>query len=331
MTAANIAGVRLVLDGVDLAEKIDPRFLDISLSEKRGGEADALSLTLQNADGKLAIPEPGKVLSLALGWRSGADVEVGLTDKGRFTVDEVEATGPSDQIEIRARSADLNGGYRKRRTESWKDTTLGDILGQIASRNGITAQVHPTLSNIALAVVDQHGKSDMLFVKDLGSRYDAVATWKDRNLIFMPVGSTTTASGKPISAVILKKRDGWSWRFTRTQRDDYDGAEASWHDQGSGKKKKVSTGGERRKRLKRTFASEADAKQAAQAEAAKRKRGSFQFNYDLAVANMRLQPNQRVTLSGWNSTIDGISWLVASVDTTMGANGIKQKIVLESA
>ena len=331
MAAANIAGVRLMLDGVDLAEKINPRFLDISLSEKRGEEADELSLTLQNADGKLEIPEPGKVLSLALGWLSGADVEVGLVDRGRFTVDEVEATGPSDQIQIRARSADLNGDYRKRRTQSWKNTTLGSILRQIAGRNGISAQVHPTLASKTIAAIDQHGKSDMVFVKDLGSRYDAVATWKDRNLLFMPVGSTTTASGKAIPAITLTRRDGWSWRFTRTQRDDYDGVEASWHDQNTGKKKKVSTGGDKRKRLKRTFTSEAEAQQAAKAEAAKRKRGSFQFEYELATANMRLQPNQRIKLTGWNSKIDAINWLVSSIDTAMGANGLRQRISLESA
>lgn len=330
MADANIAGLRLTLDGLDLADKINPRFVELSLSEKRGGEADELSLTLQNADGKLDIPEPGKVLSLALGWISGSTVPVGLVDKGRFTVDEVEPTGPPDQIRITARSADLNGDYRKRRTQVWKDTTLGAILEHIASRNAITAQVHPDLAAKAIAALDQHGKSDMVLVKDLGSRYDAVATWKDRKLVFMPIGSTTTASGKELAAVTLTKRHGWSWRFTRAQRDDYDGAEATWHDQDSGKRKKVSTGGSKAKRLKRSYASEAEAKQAAEAEASKRKRGVYRFEYELAVADTRLQTNLRVTLLGWHPKIDAIQWLVASIDTSMGNSGIRQRISLES-
>ncbi|MFD2578789.1 contractile injection system protein, VgrG/Pvc8 family [Novosphingobium colocasiae] len=172
----------------------------------------------------------------------------GLIDKGRFTVDEVEAGGYPDQVTITARSADLSGKYRQRRTKVWKDTTLGAVLADIAARHGITARVHPDLAGKPIAAIDQHGKSDMAFVRDLGSRYDAVATWKDRKLIFIPVGSATTAGGKAIPALSLTRRDGWAWRFTRADRDENDGAEAQWHDQAAGRRKKVSTGGKNPKK-----------------------------------------------------------------------------------
>jgi Phage protein D len=329
--AANITAVRLTLDGKDLADKIDPRLIELTLTEKRGGEADELSITLHNADGALALPEPGKVIALSLGWASGEDVTVGLVDKGRFTVDEVGASGPPDIVTIRARSADLSGSYRKRRTQTWKNTTLGAVLNDIAARHGITAQVHPDLAGKPIAALDQHSKSDMALVKDLGSRYDAVATWKDRKLIFMPVGSATTASGKPIPALALARRDGWTWNFTQAQRDENDGVEAEWHDQASGRRRKHSTGGKNPKRLKRTYSSENDAKQAAEAESKKRARGGFTFNYDLAVADCTIQPNAKVTLSGWGARIDAITWLVESVETYHGSRGIRQRITLEGA
>jgi phage protein D len=327
---ANKAGLRLTLDGVDLAEKVNPRHMELTLTEKRGGEADELSLTLQNADGRLAMPDPGKIIALALGWEQGDDVVAGLVEKGRFTVDEVEASGPPDKITIRARSADLSGGYRKRRTKAWKGATLGAILAEIAGRHGVTAQVHPDLSGRTITI-DQNGKSDMAFVKDLGSRFDAVATWKDRRLIFMPVGSDTTPSGTAIPALTLTRRDGWTWSFTRAERDENDGVEAQWHDQGAGRRKKHSTGGKNPKRLKRVYASEADAKQAAEAEAKKRKRGGYRFEYDLAIADCRIMPNKGVTLSGWNSRIDAVKWLVESVETSMSGQGLRQRVTLESA
>lgn len=329
--AANIAGIRLTLDGKDMADKVNPRLVELTLTEKRGGEADELSVTLQNSDGKLELPEPGKVIALALGWTSGDDVATGLVDKGRFTVDEVEAGGPPDQIRIRARSADLSGDYRKRRTKTWKDTTLGNVLQDIAGRHGITAQVHPDLAGNEIKALDQHGKSDMALVKDLGSRYDAVATWKDRKLIFMPVGSETTASGKAMPGLTLTRRMGWTWVFTHAQRDENDGVEAEWHDQAAGRRKKHSTGGKNPKRLKRVYASEDDARQAAEAETKKRARGGYRFEYNLALADCRIQPNGKVTLSGWNSKIDGIKWLVESVETNMGSNGLRQRVTLESA
>jgi phage protein D len=73
--AANKAGLRLTLDdGTDLADRIDPRLLELTLVEKRGGEADELSLTLHNHDGQLRAPEEGRYIRLALGWVSGEDV-----------------------------------------------------------------------------------------------------------------------------------------------------------------------------------------------------------------------------------------------------------------
>ncbi len=327
---ANKASLRLTLDGVDLADKVSPRHMELTLTEKRGGEADELSLTLQNADGRLAMPDPGKVIALALGWEQGDDVIAGLVEKGRFTVDEVEASGYPDKITIRARSADLSGGYRKRRTKTWKGATLGAILSEIAGRHGIAAQVHADLSGRPITI-DQNGKSDMAFVKDLGSRFDAVATWKDRRLIFMPVGSDTTPSGTAIPALTLTRTDGGRWSFTHAQRDENDGVEAQWHDQGAGRKKTHSTGGSNPKRLKRVYASEDDAKQAAEAEKKKRARGGYRFEYDLALADCRIAPGRKLTLSGWNSKIDAVKWLVDTVETTFNDRGISQKITLESA
>lgn len=328
---ANKAQARLTLDGVDLMDKVNPRLVELTLTEKAGGEADELSLTLQNADGLLAMPDPGKVIALALGWEEGDDVVVGLVEKGRYTVDEVEASGPPDQITIRARSADLSGNYRKRRTRTWRDKTLGAILTDIAGRHGITAQVHPDLAGKVIVTLDQHGKSDMALVKDLGSRFDAVATWKDRRLIFMPVGSATTARGTAIPALVLTRQHGWRWSFTHAQRDENDGVEAQWHDQAAGRRRKHSTGGDNPKRLKRVYASEAEAKQAAEAEKKKRARGGYRFEYDLALADCRITPGRKLALSGWNSRIDAIGWLIDTVDTTFDAGGIRQRITLESA
>lgn len=331
MAQANIAGIRLTLDGADLTSKLDPRLTELTLNEQRGGEADELTLTLHNTDGRLAIPSDGKILSLALGWLSGSEVATGLVSKGQFKVDEVEASGPPDQIRITARSADLAGSYRKRRTGSWKDTTLSAILTEIATRNSITAQIHPDLASKAIVTLDQNGKSDMALVRDLGSRYDAVATWKDRKLIFMPVGSSTTALGKAIPSTVLTREQGWQWRFTRATRDQNDAVEAQWHDQASGRRKTYSTGGSNPKRLKRTYASEADAKAAADGEAKKRARGGYSFEYDLALADCTLAPNGKVSLSGWGSTIDAIKWLITSVETRWTDRGIRQRIILQSA
>jgi uncharacterized protein len=326
------AAIRLTLeDGTDLADKINPRTIDISLSEKRGGEADQLDITLHNHDGRLAAPEPGIYLRFAIGWLRGAGVPVGLVDKGRFKVDEVSEEGPPDIITIRARSADLTGDVRKRKAKTWKDTNVGAILNEIAANNGWRAHVDAGLAAKTITAIEQSNKSDIAFLNDLGRRYDAVATVKDKALIFMPIGAQTTPGGAAIPAYRFTRQDGGKWKHDYAQRGEHDGAEAQYQDQDAGQRKTVKTGGDKRKRLKNVYGSEAEAKDAAEAEEKRTKRAPRTFTFDPAIADAAIEPNARVTLSGWSAKIDGTSWLVESVDTKYGAGGLVQSLTMESA
>ncbi len=344
MTARRAAISLTLDDGTDLADKVRPRLLSLRLSEKREDDADEIDLVLQNTDGLLAVPRTGVRLALALGWESGADVPVGMVDKGRFTIDEIELSGPPDQISIRGRSADLTGALRKRETKSWRDTTLGAILTEIAGRHSRTARVAGDLAGRAIDVIEQEGKSDMAFVRDLGKRYDAVATWKDDFLLFLPIGSASTAGGTTLPALLLTRRDGWGWTFREGQRESYKGAEAQWQDSDGGRRRTVKVDGPSTparegenaptepKKLKRVYASEAEARQAAEAAASRAARVPYEFSYDLAIADSAIQPDMKVTLRGWNPTIDGIAWLVKEVETSFdGGSGLRQRVVLESA
>lgn len=332
MSGANVAGVSLALeDGPDLADRIDPRMVELTLSEKREDEADELQLTLQNHDGRLAVPAPGRALTLSLGWRSGEDVPLGLVDKGRFTVDEVVLQGPPDTVSVRARSADLTGLYRRRRTRSWRDTTLGTILTEIARRHGSTARIAAALADIIVDAIEQEGASDMAFVRELGRRHDAIATWKGGYLVFAPIGASQSVGGAQLATATLRKRDGWQWRFAQAEREAYVGAEAQWHDRESGRRRTVRIGGDNPRRLGKIFGSEREARQAAEGATSRDARTPYSFEYSLAVADPALQPDQRVALQGWNETIDGIAWLIKSVETTLGSAGLSQRIVMESA
>ena len=74
-----------------------------------------------------------------------------------------------------------------------------------------------------------------------------------------------------------------------------------------------------------------EARQAADAATGRAARSPFRFTYDLAVADLALQPEAMVALVGWGEKIDGISWLVESVRTEFSATGLRQSIELESA
>jgi len=154
---------------------------------------------------------------------------------------------------------------------------------------------------------------------------------KNKTLIFMPIGSTTTASGKAIPTFRWTKKSGWKWTFRAADHDDFDGAEAQYHDQDTAKTKTVKTGGKKRKRLKKTYASKADAEAAAKSEAARSKRTAYAFTYDLSFGDPSVIPNARVALTGWNSQIDAIKWVVEEVSTSFGSGGLTTSVTLETA
>lgn len=330
--AANKAAIALSLEGgSDLTDTINPRLVSLSLTEKREAEADELEIRLQNTDGLLAIPKPGALLNLSIGWESGDTVPLGLVEKGQFKVDEVGQEGPPDIVHIKARSADLTGLLRQRRTKTWRDTNLGSVLGQIAARHDRTARIGSDLASLPIDAIEQEGKSDMAFVADLGRRYDAIATWKNGFLLFLPIGNSASASGAPMATGTFTKADGLRWTFNQADRENYDGAEAQWLDQNAARRRTVRVGGDNRRKLKRVYATEAEARQAAQAATSRAAREPYRFTFELAIGDPALQPDAPVSLSGWGETIDGLEWLVESVRTDFDGRGLLQSIEMETA
>lgn len=319
---------RVTLDGQDLTERIAPRLISLSLSEARGDEADQLDLEIRDNDGRTALPRRGVALQVALGWQDG-----GMIDKGTFTVDAVEHSGPPDVITIRARSADLTGSIRSRKERSWHDTTLGEIVGAIAAEHSLKAAVAPTLSSVAIPHLDQANESDVNLLTRLGKRFDAVATIKGGALIFSPIAAGTTASGAPLPRVTITRASGDQHRFTIADRDSYSGVRAYWGDRNAARRKAVLVGtAQNEKKLQATFASEAEALQHADAEFKRLQRGTATLTYELALGRAEISPEQTVTVQGFKAEIDGTEWLVSKATHRIDpGSGFTTSLELEKA
>ena len=322
----------VTLDGQSLTKAYAPRLLSLRLSEKTGEQADELEIVVHDHDGAFTPPPQGAVLRLALGWLRGSGVTAGLIDKGSYTVDEVEWSGPPDQVTIKARSADFKNTFRTRRNQVWQDTSLGAIIATIAVRHGLTPRCHADLAGKAIAAAEQGNKSDMQFVRDLGRRYDAAATVKGGALIFAPVGAVTTATGAPMPTAAIRRQDCTNYTWRRAARDKaQDGAEAQWHDHATGKRQTATTGGSNPRRLKKVYASKADAQAAARSEHQRLERASAALSLDLALGNPQLTPGMRITVSGFKPHIDGATWLITSASHDMSDRGMASRLELSVA
>lgn len=318
---ANIPDFRVTLGDTDLTDRLRPRLVSLTLSEKRGDEADQLDIVLHDSDGGLAIPPEGATLRLALGWKQGRDVAPGLIEKGSFKVDDVSHSGPPDQVRIRARAADFTSDIRNRREQAWQNTTLGAVLQEVAGRNGLSPRIAADLASITLPTISQSRQSDIAFLRRLGRENDAVATIKDGKLIFARKGAGATTSGAALPTLTIRRSAGDGHNWQRQKRDGQTGVTASWHDRKAAKRHTVTIGEkDGAKRLRKTFADEASARRAATAEQARLKRAPATLDMRLALGRADIYVDLRASVTGIKVGIDG-NWLVSEVTHNLDNGG----------
>lgn len=312
-----VPAFRLAVDGLDIAQIISPRLMSLELTDNRGVEADQLSITLSDHDGILTIPPKGAVVRLWLGWS-----DTGLVDKGTYTVDETEHSGAPDVLSIRARSADLRKGLKTKRERSWSNTTLGDVLGDIAIGNGLTATIAGALDGLPILQLDQANESDANLISRLGEEFDAVASVKAGCLLCLPAGGGKTASGMDLPHIVLTREDGDQHRYLQADRDSYDGVRAYYYDVNSAKKQEaIAGGGDNLKDLRHTYSDQQSALRAARAEFRRLQRGSATLSYTLAMGRPDLIPELTYTLQGVKAEIDEIIWYGGNVQHSLSADG----------
>ncbi|MEG3182113.1 contractile injection system protein, VgrG/Pvc8 family [Sphingomonas sp. LT1P40] len=329
---ANIPDFRVVLDGRDLSDRLRPRLISLSISERRGDEADEIELVIDDSDGAAAMPPEGAVLEVSLGWKQGAGVIPGLVPKGRFKVDEVEHSGPPDTIVVRGRSADFTSHLKTRREKTWHDTTIGAVAADIAGRNALQPRCAPRLAGIQLKTLVQSRESDMALLRRLGRDHDAVATIKGGALILAPIGAGETATGKPLPAIELHRRDGDRHSYRVAKREEAEGVSATWHDRKSAKRKMITVGKEDgSRRLARTFPSEATAKAAASAARQRGNRQPVSLDWSLALGRADISPEHKIMVAGFRAEIDAVKWIVGEATHTLTDGGLSSALKLERA
>lgn len=315
---------RITLDGKDMTPAIDPRLIQLNLSENRSDEADQLDITLRS-DPELAIPRRGIILSLSLGFKGDA-----LIDKGSFIMDEVSHSGPPDQLVLRGRSAELTSSLRRRREQSWHANTLGDIVKTIVSRNQLEARIDTTLAAQSIGHIDQSRESDIAFITRLARHFDAVATVKKGKLIFLTINNTRTSAGEELPTIHIDRTQTSSHTYTSADRDSYTGVRATYHNINTASHGSVMAGTkENVKELPDIYANKEDALKAAKSEWQRIERGVATLSLQLATGMPDLMPQSIIQVSGFKDQINSITWLVVRVAHSLGSSGLLTNLELE--
>lgn len=317
-------GYQIKLAGTDITPRFNGRLVSLTLTDSRDGTADQLDITLTDHDGRTPIPENGKTLRLALGWVDD------LVDKGEFIINEVQISGPPSTITVRARAVDTTKTLRGQTTKSWHQTTLGEIVRDIAADHSLTPACGQKFEAIRVNHIDQTSESDLNFLNRLGRRYDAVATIKAGRLLFVERGQSRTANGQTLPTITIRPTDIDHYRYTRTVADSFSGVKAHYNEKSGATLKYVIAGtGDNLRELKATYATRDDAAAAAESEWNHIKRGVAEVHFSLTTGRADILVESPITASGFKTLMDESRWIATTITHRLNDYGYQTELSAE--
>lgn len=217
---------RIMADGADITALINDRLLLLRTLDKPGMESDEFELRIDDRDGAVALPKKGASIEIYLGYDRKS-----LARLGRYTVDDIEVSGPPDTLVIRGKASNMRGSGKTIRSGSWENVPLSKIVSDIAARNGWKPEC-PLTTVVPRA--DQLNESDFNFITRLARDHDCTAKVADSKLLVLPRQSGQSASGKSMPAITIRRSDVSRWQFRFTDRTTQRAVKAKYQDKKTG-------------------------------------------------------------------------------------------------
>lgn len=188
METVKVPRVKIEYEGKDITQDIQKYLLSVQYTDNEANESDEISFTLEDKHGLWKsewFPTKGDRVRLAIGY----DDE--LLECGKFTVDEIEMSGPPDIVVLRALAAGVTSPLRTKNSKAFEGQTLRQIAQAVADKYGykIVATDGSTsiLDNIRIERVTQNRETDLAFLQRVGDDYGIVFSVRDTNLIFASI------------------------------------------------------------------------------------------------------------------------------------------------
>lgn len=325
-TAVLYPDFRIIIDGHDYTDRLTNRLISLTLRDLRGMEADTLALEIDDFDGLIQIPDKGAEISLQIGY------EGALRDKGIFTVDNAGHSGPPDRISITAHAADFRGSLRTAKERSWHGKTVGDMVADLAGEHDLAPAVSQAFQDMDIPHLDQTNESDANLLTRLAKRLDAIATVKDKKLLFLPKGRGKTASGNSLPTVTIRRSEGDQHHYEEPDREsNYSGVKTFQDDPETGQRKVFVTGKDdgQIKTLRDPFPTADEAQSAGVGELGRTQRAAASMDLTLARGRPDLMPEQPAKLEGWKPKICDWDWVIDEIEHRIDQQGYTSFLKLE--
>jgi len=316
---------KITADGSDITPLLADRLLACEVTDQAGVTSDRLTLTIDDRDARVAIPETGAQLRVWLGY-----VGQTLASMGTYTVDEVEVRGPAREMTIRANAADMTGEIKAPRERSWDGVSLGDIVRKIASEHRLIAAISAELAAVQPGHIDQT-ESDMQLLTRLCGDQGATCKVADGRLVVAKRAAGKATSGGDLPVAQISAGDCESWTANITERGRYKTVVAQWHDLKTGKRSEERAGsGKPELTLKHAYQSRDAAKRAAKSRLEAMDRSGYKLQIAGLIGDPTMSAEMQAELSGFRAGIDGPGWVINSVTHSFGDGGYTCGVELEA-
>lgn len=308
----------LVVGGVDVSSNFKSRALSIDITDGSGTESDTINISLSDADGRLALPRQGALISASLGW-NGNNKLVGV-----YEVEDVDCDLDGDQhweMSIYGKAASQREALKEHRTEDYQDTTVGDILNKIAGRHGLTPAIDGDMAGLKLEYLGQSEESDQNIMTRLARRYGATATVKNNRLMFIKKGQGQSSSGAVLGVSAIPRSSIISCSASLKSKPRFGTIQTSYLDRKTGLEKIVeqTTGEGPKFIIRHPFTTEDEALKATGARARELSRAENSCAVTV-FGNTGYLPDTKVTLSGLREGVDG-TWTADQVSHNYDDSG----------
>lgn len=159
------ARIQLIYNNTDISQDVSGDLISFEWTDNESGKADDLNVTLKDERGLWIGPWfPGKGDTLQA---SIIDEGYGEVYCGRFQIDDLTASGPPRQLQIKAASVPLDAGIRRlAKSRAWEDVQLSRIAGEIAEIGNLRL-IYDVSHDPRFDRIDQREESDLAFLDRL--------------------------------------------------------------------------------------------------------------------------------------------------------------------
>lgn len=229
---ARYAEVVIIYEGKDISRDIAPYLISFSYTDNASDKADDISITLEDKERLWCddwFPSKGDTIKASIvihDWDEGNKTE--SLPCGTFEVDQIECSGPPNQVSIKAVSTLVSKPMRQEKhTKAWENTNLSTIAGDVANKNGLTL-FWDCPEDPKFERRDQVEVSDLEFLSGLARDYGIAVKVTDTQLVCYD--EEEYESHEPVGTLSFGDKKLLKWSFEAKTNGTYKGSKLQYHD-----------------------------------------------------------------------------------------------------